>query len=796
MADVYLLGELSEEIEKFVFREYERSGARLDGVKKKRLVAECQTKRNRRQVEEAYELLRGVEDQRVAPLNDWDRRLDALFNVLAVVFYAFVLLWFVAAVFGLVQWLGGWDPPWRWVVIPASGLVVGFVLLFLLGFWISRQSEKVDELFIFGESDWEPLFRNFETALRIYVLEPALRSSIRVRFRLPTSDVIEANGNLLTTTPLTSQLVRTDTYRRVLRQLARADGATIGIRGSRGVGKTDLVRSFCDPLRGSRSNATTSEGDAADGDDPSGASGDGDSEPDGDRVVGIFIPAPTSLDEFAFLRRVALLVCERTLAKDSTRPDSARAFKVRPRLLLAQLAVAALGLSVLLFVVSRPHEWLDLMNVGWLLTLVGFGTLLAVFAYDWMRGPGQRQRLGYGRRQKATTSELRKKAEDEAAELQRTLRFKQDESLSSEGSVAFHGIGAKVVSTVNKSEIPATKDDIVEALSKVIRSLNEAGDRVVVGIDELDKLDVDDEGTTRLLNAMKSLFASTSASFLITISTSAWSSFEQRGIRVRTVFDSSFDDIIEARALSFLDARSLIKRRLVELSDSQILFVNVAAGGIARDLLRYARKLIEIGESDDADLNLDAACATFIERERATALEAAVLDARDRLEPLDAERVIYRLELLGRLWHRLDDRKLLEKLGGLCEQLGEAIEEIGIEALASGNGERSGSDEREERARLAAKTAEYLVDAEARVVAYFTFLRLLERAFVDGGAISVLVNKGKSRYEKMPQEAVDAFEKLRHARENLVLGRTAARWYLADAAKALDKAEAELTVTA
>jgi Cdc6-like AAA superfamily ATPase len=221
--------------------------------------------------------------------------------------------------------------------------------------------------------------------------------------------------------------------------------------------------------------------------------------------------------------------------------------------------------------------------------------------------------------------------------------------VSSEGSVAFQGIGAKVVSTVNKSEIPVTKDDIVEELSKVIRRLKEAGDRVVVGIDELDKLDVDDEGTTRLLNAMKSLFAITSASFLITISTSAWSSFEQRGIRVRTVFDSSFDDIVEARALSFLDARSLVKRRQVALSDSQILFVNVAAGGIARDLLRYGRKLIEIGESDEADLNLGAACATFIEQERATALEAAVLDARDRLEPLDAERVIYRLELLGRL---------------------------------------------------------------------------------------------------------------------------------------------------
>jgi hypothetical protein len=128
--------------------------------------------------------------------------------------------------------------------------------------------------------------------------------------------------------------------------------------------------------------------------------------------------------------------------------------------------------------------------------------------------------------------------------------------------------------------------------------------------------------------------------------------------------------------------------------------------------------------------------------------------------------------------------------------LGEAIEEIEAEAPASEYGERPASDEREERARLAAKTTEYLVDAEARVVAYFTFLRLLERAFADDGAIRVLVDKGKSRYEKMPLEAVDAFEKLRHARENLVLGRTAARWYLADAAKALDKAEAGLTVTA
>ena len=81
------------------------------------------------------------------------------------------------------------------------------------------------------------------------------------------------------------------------------------------------------------------------------------------------------------------------------------------------------------------------------------------------------------------------------------------------------------------AEIPANKDDIVQEMATLITLLNRAGSRVVIAIDELDKLDTSNEETAHLFNAMKSLFTIQSCSFLLTISTSAWAEFEQRGLR-------------------------------------------------------------------------------------------------------------------------------------------------------------------------------------------------------------------------------------------------------------------------
>ncbi len=188
-----------------------------------------------------------------------------------------------------------------------------------------------------------------------------------------------------------------------------------------------------------------------------------------------------------------------------------------------------------------------------------------------------------------------------------------------------------------------TKEDIVDELGKLVGRLDAAGYRAVVGIDELDKLEVD-EDTADLLNSMKSLFAIPSCSFIVTISSSAWSTFEQRGIRMRTVFDSSLDEVVEARPLSFLDARSVIRRRSAHMSDTQILFASASSGGIARDLLRNARRMALIGEAAKSDLKTADAVSQFVEDEALSKIDAAILDLRSTPESADVDQLAAKLD--------------------------------------------------------------------------------------------------------------------------------------------------------
>ena len=143
---------------------------------------------------------------------------------------------------------------------------------------------------------------------------------------------------------------------------------------------------------------------------------------------------------------------------------------------------------------------------------------------------------------------------------------------------------------------------------------------------------------------MKSLFAIPSCSFIVTISSSAWSTFEQRGIRMRTVFDSSLDEVVEARPLSFLDARSVIRRRSAHMSDTQILFASASSGGIARDLLRNARRMALIGEAAKSDLKTADAVSQFVEDEALSKIDAAILDLRSTPESADVDQLAAKLD--------------------------------------------------------------------------------------------------------------------------------------------------------
>lgn len=115
---------------------------------------------------------------------------------------------------------------------------------------------------------------------------------------------------------------------------------------------------------------------------------------------------------------------------------------------------------------------------------------------------------------------------------------------------------------------------------------------VVIGIDELDKIE-SDEKAQRFLNDIKVVFGAPGVFFLVSVSEDAMSQFERRGLPFRDAFDSAFDEVIAVQPLDFESARLMLSERVIGLPVPFQALCWVMSGGVARELVRTARDLAE-----------------------------------------------------------------------------------------------------------------------------------------------------------------------------------------------------------
>ena len=125
-----------------------------------------------------------------------------------------------------------------------------------------------------------------------------------------------------------------------------------------------------------------------------------------------------------------------------------------------------------------------------------------------------------------------------------------------------------------------------------MRDLTLGGSRkIVIAIDELDKLP-DHESVIRTINVLKDLFHVNGVHVLVTVSDEARAHFGL-GRHERDVFDSSFDDILDVERLRVSDSRQIIDARVVGVPTQLLVLSHVASAGIARDLIRNTRNLVD-----------------------------------------------------------------------------------------------------------------------------------------------------------------------------------------------------------
>jgi membrane protein implicated in regulation of membrane protease activity len=413
--------------------------------------------------------------------------------------------------------------------------------------------------------------------------------------------------------------ITTESRSRIRRLLDHMPGGSIGVAGPRGVGKTTLLGSFC-------STALTTK-------------------LKGRPVLSIMTSAPVEYDSREFILHIFSSVCHRVLeikGKDPRQPWSYMTGIQKPPItflstiisLKEALAVILLGLFLMatLLLSNQLTNLSDFFRefffgLGLFLVFMGVvGLLIQVYQVLQQRRQTQRQELQknelYG------NDPLVEEAYQRLHEIQFQQSFSSGWAGSLKGSLASVAVETTAEAAIELSRNQMSLPEIVDRYRDFLTRASKEYE-IIIGIDELDKIG-SDEQAHRFLNEIKALFGLEKCFYLISVSESAMSSFERRGLPFRDVFDSSFDAIVHADYLTLDKAQRLLRRRVIGVPVPFLDFCHCVAGGLPRDLIRIFRALYEEHvQANAGESSLTTLCGSLITADLKSKLRATSIAAKD-----------------------------------------------------------------------------------------------------------------------------------------------------------------------
>jgi hypothetical protein len=192
-----------------------------------------------------------------------------------------------------------------------------------------------------------------------------------------------------------------------------------------------------------------------------------------------------------------------------------------------------------------------------------------------------------------------------------------------------------------RAEQPITLPELVdtfrgysERVAAWQRSVRGDGARVVIAIDEVDKIR-DSDRAEAFLNDIKAIFDVPGCLYLVSLSEDAMVGFARRTPSIRGTFDSAFDELVPVGPMTYRQSEQLLFKRVTGVPRPFIALCHVLAGGLPRDLVRAIRALIDAlppqGDRSLADVSADLIRRELESLRQSTVRQLAENDGTDGL---------------------------------------------------------------------------------------------------------------------------------------------------------------------
>jgi len=181
-----------------------------------------------------------------------------------------------------------------------------------------------------------------------------------------------------------------------------------------------------------------------------------------------------------------------------------------------------------------------------------------------------------------------------------------------------------------RSEQPVTLPELVnrfrgysERVASWQRSAHDGQGRVVIGIDEVDKIR-DSDRAEAFLNDVKAIFGAPDCLYLVTLSEDALAGFARRTPSIRSAFDTAFDELVPVGPMTYRHSEQLLFKRVTDVPRPFIALCHVLAGGLPRDLVRAARALVDVTTAATGERTLPGTARDLICSEMESLRQASV----------------------------------------------------------------------------------------------------------------------------------------------------------------------------